>query len=69
MGKGKRLKKKRRHQAQSMEQKFAELMTKNFQEELRDSVIWEQMVAEFGQEKAEQYLKEIKAQVSEGEDT
>lgn len=52
-----------------MEQKFAELMTKNFQEELRDSVIWEQMVAEFGQEKAEQYLKEIKAQVSEGEDT
>lgn len=68
MGKGKRLKKKRRHHAQSMEQKFAELMTKNFQEELRNSVIWEQMVAEFGQEKADQYLKEIKAQVAEGEE-
>jgi len=68
MGKGKRLKKKRRHQVKGIEKKFAELMTKNFQEELRNSEIWGQMVAEFGEEKAEQYLKEIKAQADFGED-
>jgi hypothetical protein len=65
MGKGKRLKKKRRHQIKGIDKKFAELMTKNFQEELRNSEIWDQMVAGFGQEKAEQYLKEIKADFGE----
>jgi hypothetical protein len=67
MGKGARLKKLRRHQAQGLEKRFAELMTKNFQKELRNSEIWDQMVAEFGEEKAEQYLKEIKAQAVPGE--
>jgi hypothetical protein len=67
MGKGKRLKKSRRLQARGLDNKFAELMTKNFQKELRSSEIWDQMVAEYGEEKAEQYLKEIKAQVGPGE--
>jgi len=33
-------------------------MTINFQKQLRNSEIWDQMVAEFGEEKAEQLLKE-----------
>lgn len=41
-------------------------MTKNFQKELRNSEIWDQMVAEFGEEKAEQLLKGIKAEVKPG---
>lgn len=69
MGKGKRLKtKKRKQRPQGLEEKFAELMKKNFQKELRNSKFWDQMVAEFGEEKAEQYLKEIKAQAIFGED-
>lgn len=68
MGKGKRLKKKRGHQIKGTEKRFAELLTKNFQEELRNSEIWDQMVAEFGKEKAEQYIKEIKAQADFGDD-
>lgn len=68
MGKGKRLKKKRSHQGQGLGKRFAELMTKNFQEELRNSQIWDQMVAEFGEEKAEQLLKEIKAHAVSGDD-
>jgi len=39
----------------------------NFQKELRNSEIWDQMVAEFGEEKAEQILKECKAEVKPGE--
>lgn len=39
----------------------------NFQKELCNSEIWDQMVAEFGEEKAEQILKECKAEVKPGE--
>lgn len=68
MGKGKRLKNRSKQRPQGLEERFAELMTKNLQKELRNSEIWDQMVAEFGEEKAEQYLKEIKAQAVFGED-
>jgi hypothetical protein len=67
MGKGARLKKKKRQQVKRPGKRFAELLTKNFQKELRDSEIWDQMVAEFGEEKAEQLLKECKAQVTHKE--
>ena len=63
MGKGARLKKSRGQQAQHLEKKFAELMTKNFRKELRNSEIWDQMVAEFGEEKAERLLQDCKAEV------
>jgi hypothetical protein len=66
MGEGARLKKKRRQQVTRPEKRFAELLTKNFQKELRNSELWDQMVAEFGEEKAKQVLKECKAQVTPG---
>ena len=36
-------------------------MTKNFQKELRNSAIWDEMVAEFGEQKALKILAECKA--------
>ncbi len=41
----------------------SEKLTENFQENLKGSPIWNKMVEEFGEEKAEQLLKECKAQV------
>jgi hypothetical protein len=38
-------------------------MTKNFQTELRNSKIWDQMVAEFGEKRAQEILKQCKAEV------
>lgn len=35
-------------------------MTTNFQKEIRNSPIWDQMVSQFGREKAEELHKEIK---------
>jgi len=64
VGKGKRLKHLRREKYSDIEKQFAELMTKNFQKELRNSEVWDQMVAEFGEEKAEKILKECKADVT-----
>ena len=66
MGKGARLKRTRREQSSGIEEKMAELMTKNFQKELRNSEIWDQMVAQFGEAKAKQLLKECKAEVKPG---
>ena len=43
-----------------------ERMTKNFQKELRNSEIWDQMVAEYGEKRAEEILKECKAEVKHG---
>ena len=45
---------------------MSDKMTKNFQNEIRNSEIWDQMVAEFGEEKAEQILKGCKAEVKPG---
>ncbi|MFZ1987310.1 MAG: hypothetical protein WAU91_23075 [Desulfatitalea sp.] len=66
MGKGARLKRTRREQSVGIAEKMTQLMTKNFQKELRNSEIWDQMVAQFGEEKAEQLLKECKAEVKPG---
>jgi hypothetical protein len=45
---------------------YSDLFTKNFQKQIRNSEIWDQMVAEFGEEKAERILKECKAEVKPG---
>ena len=66
MGKGARLKKLRKDQSKGLQQRFAKLMTKNVQKEIRNSEIWDQMVAEFGEKKARQLLKTIKAEVKPG---
>jgi hypothetical protein len=67
MGKKARLKRQRKEKTEGFEKEFSELMTKNFQKELRNSEIWDQMVSEFGKEKAEQLLKGCKAEVKPGE--
>jgi len=61
MGKGKRLKQKRKSENKTFEKSFSEALTKNFQKELRNSPIWDQMVAEFGEQKALKILEECKA--------
>jgi uncharacterized protein YaaW (UPF0174 family) len=67
LGKGTRLKRLRRSK-EDIEKRFSELLTKNFQKELRNSEMWDQMVAEFGEEKAEKLLREIKAEGRFGDD-
>jgi hypothetical protein len=68
VGKGKRLKHLRREQKIGPEKFISKRMTINFQKELRNSEIWDQMVAEFGEEKAEQLLRECKAELKPGDD-
>jgi len=67
MGKKARLKRQRRQQVGGVEKKLSEAMTKNFQKELRNSELWYQMVAEFGEKKAEELLKGCKAEVKPGD--
>ena len=66
MGKGARLKRSRRPKEIDIKKKFAEHLTKNFQKQLRNSEIWDQMVAEFGEDRPEKILKECKAEVKPG---
>ena len=40
--------------------------TENFQRELRNSELWDEMVAEFGEKRAEELLRECKAEVRPG---
>lgn len=40
-----------------------EKLTENFQEEIRNSSLWSKMVAEFGETKATELLKQCKAQI------
>ena len=68
MGKASRLKKLRRMKNKNIEEDLSDLFTKNFQKEIRNSEIWDQMVAEFGEEKAERILKECKAEAKQGYD-
>ena len=63
MGKGARLKRTRKKNVSDFEKKFTERMTKNFQKELRKSELWDQIVAQFGEERAEEIIKECKAEV------
>lgn len=67
VGKASRLKKLRRMQNENIEENLSNLFTKNFQREIKNSEIWDQMVAEFEEEKAEKMLRGCKAEVKPGE--
>jgi hypothetical protein len=66
MGKSKRLKAKRKQSKKGFLAEFSDRLTENFQRELRNSEMWEKMVAEFGEERAQQILRECKADVKPG---
>lgn len=63
MGKRKRLRLKKETQ-KGFAKQFSDELSETFQRNLRNSEIWEEMVAEFGEEKALKLLKECKAQIS-----
>ena len=66
MGKGKRVKNKRRRLESGFLGQISDRLTENFQRELRNSELWEEMVAEFGEKQAEEMLRECKAEVRRG---
>ena len=66
MSKGKRLRHKRKGVGKDFSNKFSDRLTKNFQNKLRKSEIWDQMVKEFGEERAKELLDDIKAEVKPG---
>ena len=65
MGKGKRNKRKRKRKKGFMNE-FSEQLTANFQKQVRNSEIWDQMVAEFGEERAEELLRDMKGEIRPG---
>ncbi len=40
---------------------FLELLTENFQQRLRNSPLWDEMVSKFGEQEAEKLLKQCRA--------
>jgi uncharacterized protein YaaW (UPF0174 family) len=66
MAKRKRLRLRKKSEKKDFPKAFSDKLTENFQKELRNSEIWNQMVAEFGEEKAEKILKECKAEIKSG---
>ena len=64
MGKKSRLKKERKSMEKSFNMGgFSDKLTENFQKEIRNSEMWDQMVAEFGEKRAEEILKECNADI------
>ena len=68
MGKASRLKRLRKERSNGIEEQMSSSMTENFQNEIRNSAIWDQMVAQFGEKEAERLLKGCKAEVKSGPD-
>jgi len=66
MSKAKRRKGERRPAGRGVWTEIADRLTANFQRELRKSELWDQMVAEFGEKRAEQILRACKAEVRPG---
>ncbi len=66
MGKGKRLRDQRKRLGGACCAELSDRLTANFQREVRQSALWEQMVAEFGEERAEELLRECQADVRPG---
>lgn len=66
MGKAKRLKSTRKRLGGGLCAELSARLTASFQREVRTSELWEQMVAEFGEKRAEQILRECKAEVRPG---
>ena len=44
---------------------FLELLTENFQREVRNSPLWDQIVREFGEEEAEKLIQQCQAKFGE----
>ena len=65
MGKSKRLKRLRKKE-KSFEEAFSEKFTHNFIKEIKESPMWDEMVAEFGEKRALELLKECKAEIKPG---
>ena len=42
---------------------FNKKMSENFQKQIRNSPMWDQMVSQFGEEKAKELLKECKGEM------
>jgi len=66
VGKGKRLKSQRKRVSAGLCAARSARLSANFQRELRNSELWEQMVAEFGETRAEEILRECTAEVRPG---
>ena len=66
MGKGRRLKSKRKQLGRGFLSEISDRLTENFQRELRNSELWEEMVAEFGEKGAEALLRECKGELRLG---
>ncbi|MBN2705487.1 MAG: hypothetical protein JXR89_03485 [Deltaproteobacteria bacterium] len=64
MGKGKRLRQLRKISQQSFSDIASEVFTRNFQKEIRNSELWDQLVAQFGEERALEILSECKAEIN-----
>lgn len=65
MGKAKRLKRLRKEK-QSFEDAFSDRFTQNFIKEIKNSSMWDEMVAEYGEKRALELLKECKAEIKPG---
>jgi uncharacterized protein YaaW (UPF0174 family) len=66
VGKVKRLKEQRRRLRGGFLEQISDRLTANFQRELRNSELWDEMVAEFGEKRAEEMLCECKAEMRPG---
>jgi hypothetical protein len=66
LGKSKRLKGKRKRVGAGVCAELSARLTASFQRELRQSELWDQMVAEFGEQRAEEILRECTAEVQAG---
>lgn len=66
MGKGKRNRAKRTGIGTDFLPHAQEVLTRNFQKAIRDSAIWPQMVAQFGEKQAEALLKQCKGELRQG---
>ena len=64
MGKGRRIREERKRKGFFAH--AAEVLTRNFQKEIRNSEFWPMMVAEFGEKKAEELLKECRGELKPG---
>jgi len=65
MGKAKRIKRLRKEK-KSFEETFSDGFTRNFIKEIKNSSIWEEMVAEYGEKRAIELLKDCKAEIKSG---
>ena len=68
MGKGKRLRAMRKGTGAGADVfvHAQEVLTRNYQKAIRESAIWPQMVAQFGEKRAEELLKQCKGELKPG---